>query len=136
MTLVSLLAVLPRRWSNNNGNGNPKGPPSSFVQLRSAVLTGDARDTRPISDIGMAPGVELILKRAVTWSCKTRTIPTPASVSDCLQPGLDLFIHVGRSFLSHPVTAVDDMFGQILVLGPNHGAGSARGAIGIVDRAG
>jgi NCS1 family nucleobase:cation symporter-1 len=28
-----------------------KGPPSSLVQLRNAVWTGDTRDTRPISDI-------------------------------------------------------------------------------------
>jgi hypothetical protein len=31
-----------------------KGPPSSLVQLRTAVWTDDARDTRPISDIGCA----------------------------------------------------------------------------------
>ncbi len=29
---------------------NPKGPPSSLVQLRSAVWTGDARDTEPQTD--------------------------------------------------------------------------------------
>jgi hypothetical protein len=28
----------------------PKGPPSSLVQLRIAVWTGDARDTMPITD--------------------------------------------------------------------------------------
>jgi hypothetical protein len=31
-----------------------KGPPSSLVQLRMAVWTGHARDTRPDSDIGIA----------------------------------------------------------------------------------
>src|SRR6202022_3208764 len=31
-----------------------KDLPSSLVQLRSAVWTGDTRDTRPISDIGCA----------------------------------------------------------------------------------
>src|SRR5436309_8912348 len=30
---------------------NPKGPPSSLVQLRTAVWTGDARDTRPIPEL-------------------------------------------------------------------------------------
>src|SRR5262245_13545527 len=30
---------------------NPKGPPSSPVQLRMAVWTGDARDTRPGKDL-------------------------------------------------------------------------------------
>src|SRR5450759_5093047 len=33
-----------------------KGPPSSLVQLRTAVWTDDARDTRPNCDICTAPG--------------------------------------------------------------------------------
>jgi len=32
---------------------NPKGPPSSLVQLRIAGTHGDARDTRPKADIGV-----------------------------------------------------------------------------------
>jgi hypothetical protein len=32
-----------------------KGPPSSLVQLRTAVWTGDARDTKPDSDISRHP---------------------------------------------------------------------------------
>src|SRR5450759_3028459 len=34
------------------GRPASKGPPSSLVQLRTAVWTDDARDTRPNSDIG------------------------------------------------------------------------------------
>jgi hypothetical protein len=30
---------------------NPKGPPSSLVQLRTAVWTGDTSDTQPESDM-------------------------------------------------------------------------------------
>ncbi len=33
------------------GMPNPKGPPSSLVQLRSAVWTGDTRDTRPTAEV-------------------------------------------------------------------------------------
>jgi hypothetical protein len=33
---------------------NSKGPPSSLVQLRSAVWTGDTRDTTPAADIACA----------------------------------------------------------------------------------
>ncbi len=43
---------------------NPKGPPSSLVQLRSAVWTGDTRDTRPYATIEVGQDmIDLIVNR-------------------------------------------------------------------------
>ncbi len=46
------------KWAVEVGyaNTNPKGPPSSLAQLRSAVWTGSAGDTRPNPDISGSIG--------------------------------------------------------------------------------
>jgi hypothetical protein len=43
----------------------PKGPPSSLVQLRITVWTGDARDTRPMADVDKPVAVTPTLLRDV-----------------------------------------------------------------------
>src|ERR1035437_7492840 len=60
-----------------------KGPPSSLVQLRTAVWTDDARDTRPICDI------ELALRSGCTKSSNARR-PGPGA-------------HVAAAPSQHPV---------------------------------
>ena len=44
-----------------------RSPPSTFVQLRTAVWTGDARDTRPYPDDGEAE----FTARAMFWTAET-----------------------------------------------------------------
>jgi hypothetical protein len=55
----------------------PKGLPPSLVQLRTAVWTGDARDTMPIGDIAV---VYSITSSAVTSSAAGTVRPSAFAV--------------------------------------------------------
>jgi hypothetical protein len=58
----------PRRNPFLAPSGVKKGLPSSLVQLRTAVWTGDARDTRPIRDK---------LEPCYTFAMSPRAFPAP-----------------------------------------------------------
>ena len=47
---------------------NPKGPPSSLVQLRATVWTGHARDTRPIRTLMVLPDAQVSPDQAIPFS--------------------------------------------------------------------
>ena len=81
--------------SGNTQLPNPKGPPSPLVQLRIAAWTGDARDTRPKSEVG---GHKNYFNQVPTSSKRQgRAVTLPQPDTSEVPAGLKLsFVMAGR----------------------------------------